>query len=220
MVSHGHWPPELLNYTVVSIPKDSRGSLSNSENYRGIALSNCICKIIDTVLLKKYFLATSSLQFAFKKHHSTVLCTAVLLETVGYFKERNCNVYSCLLDASKAFDRINHGKRFRLLLHRGMPPIIVRFLINCYVNQSISVTWNKHRSESFGCLNGVKQGGVLSPILFTIDELLLLKLRSSGYGCYIDDTFVGALGYPDTLLSPSIRGLKQMVHISETFAIE
>ena len=32
MVIHGHWPPELLNSTIVSIPKDSRGSLSNSDN--------------------------------------------------------------------------------------------------------------------------------------------------------------------------------------------
>ena len=85
------------------------------------------------------------------------------------------------------------------------------------------MSWNKHRSESFGCLNGVKQGGVLSTILFTvyIDELLL-KLRSSGFGCYIGDTFVGALGYADdvTLMSPSIRGLRQMVDICETFAAE
>ena len=49
-----------------------------------------------------------------------------------------------------------------------------------------------------------------------------MKLRSSGFGCYIDDTFVGALGYADdiTLMSPSIRGLKQMVHTCETFAME
>ena len=110
MVIHGHWPPELLNSTIVSIPKDNRGSLSNSENYRGIALSNCICM----VLLNKYsaFLASSSLQFAFKKHHSIVLCTAILLETVSYFKERNSNVYSCMLDASKAFNRIITGNYF------------------------------------------------------------------------------------------------------------
>ena len=63
MVIHGLWPPELLNSTIVSIPKDNRGSLSNSEKYRGIALSNFICKIIDTILLNKYsmFLATSTL---------------------------------------------------------------------------------------------------------------------------------------------------------------
>ena len=83
------------------------------------------------------------------------------------------------------------------------------------------MSWNKHRS--FGCLNGIKQGGVLSPNLFTvyIDELLM-KLRSSGCGCYIDDTFVGALGYADdiTRMSPSIRGLKQMVDICESFAME
>ena len=46
----------------------NRGSLGSSYNYRGIALSNCICKIIDMVILAKYssFLVTSDLQFAFK----------------------------------------------------------------------------------------------------------------------------------------------------------
>ena len=27
MVIHGHWPPELLNSTIVSLPKDNKGSL-------------------------------------------------------------------------------------------------------------------------------------------------------------------------------------------------
>ena len=42
IVIHGYWPPELLNSTIVSIPKDSRGSHSNSYNYRGISLSKYI----------------------------------------------------------------------------------------------------------------------------------------------------------------------------------
>ena len=42
----------------------------------------------------------------------------------------------------------------------------------------------------------------------------------SGFGCYIDDTYVGALGYADdiTLLCPSIRCLNKMLHICEVFA--
>ena len=75
---------------------------------------------------------------------------------------------------------------------------MVRLLINCCTKQSISVGWNMQRSDSFRCLNGVKQGRVLSPVLFTIyiDELLK-KLKMSGAGYYIEDTFVGALGYAD-----------------------
>ena len=122
-------------------------------------------------------------------------------------------IAACLMQARRSIGLIT-GNYFDCYYKGRIPPLIVCFLINCYGNQSTSVSWNKHRSESFGCLNGVKQGGVLSPILFTvyIDELLL-KLRSSGFGCYIDDTFVGPLGYADdvTLMSPSIRGLKQMV---------
>ena len=46
-----------------------------------------------------------------------------------------------------------------------------------------------------------------------------LKLRSS---VLLMILFVGALGYADdsTLMSPSIRGLKQIVHMCETFAME
>jgi len=49
-------------------------------------------------------------------------------------------------------------------------------------------------SEYFLATNGVKQGGVLSPVLFCIYiDNLLVKLSKSGFGCYIGNTFVGAL---------------------------
>jgi len=48
-------------------------------------------------------------------------------------------------------------------------------------------------SDYFSAVNGVKQGEVLSPVLYCvyIDDLLL-ALSNSGVGCYIGSNFVGA----------------------------
>ena len=54
--------------------------------------------------------------------------------------------------------------------------------------------------------NGFKQGGVLSPIFFTIYiGKLLVILRTTGIGCHIGSAYIGALSYADdiTLLCPS-----------------
>jgi len=50
-------------------------------------------------------------------------------------------------------------------------------------------------------LNGVKQGGVISPILFCIyiDDLLV-SLSQFGVGCYIAGNFVGAIDYADDIV--------------------
>ena len=50
MINHGYTPDVLLKYTIVSIPKDHNVSLSNSDNYRGISLFNCIGKLFDSVI--------------------------------------------------------------------------------------------------------------------------------------------------------------------------
>ena len=51
MLTHGFNPDDLLRSTIISIPKDSRGSLCSSDNYRGISLSNSICKLVDYVFI-------------------------------------------------------------------------------------------------------------------------------------------------------------------------
>ena len=83
--------------------------------------------------------------------------------------------------------------------------------------------WERHTSRTFHVCNGVKQGAVISPILFAVyyDELIA-KLASSGYGCRISQHFVGALSYADdiTLLSPSLKGLQYMVNICEEYGKE
>ena len=58
------------------------------------------------------------MQLGFKLNHSTVLCTAIYMETVNHYVYEGSNVYSCLLDASKAFDIVHWGRLFKILIER------------------------------------------------------------------------------------------------------
>ena len=58
-----------------------------------------------------------------------------------------------------------------------------RLVFDSYIRQKACATWNKQMSEYFTMENGVKQGGVISPIFISIYiDPLLLQLRNSGYG--------------------------------------
>jgi hypothetical protein len=92
-----------------------------------------------------------------------------------------------------------------------------------YKSQKLKVRWEDVDSHEFFATNGVKQGGILSPVLFAIYiDGLLTKLKFSGYGCQVGNEYVGALSYADdvTLLCPTIFGLNKMVEIAEQYASE
>ncbi|CAL4169380.1 unnamed protein product, partial [Meganyctiphanes norvegica] len=106
-------------------------------------------------------LSTSELQFGFKEKSSTTMCTFMVLETIEYYKSRGSNVHVVLLDASKAFDRVNYIKLFDKLLSKGMCPLTVRLLLNMYTKQKLQVKWNNRLSSKFDVTNGVRQGGCI-----------------------------------------------------------
>ena len=223
MIIHGHSPDEMLGAVLVSIPKDKRGSLSSSDNYRGIAMCSAIGKVFDLLIMKKYSknLASSNLQFAFKPEHSTVMATTILTETVRHYIDNNSPVYACMLDASKAFDRVDYCKLFDILLKRKIPKVVLRVLLDMYLRQSNCAAWNGSYSCSFSAENGVRQGSILSPILFSVymDELIL-HLKSLSIGCHIGNHYVGAIVYADdiVLICPSVRGLRSMINAAVDFA--
>jgi Reverse transcriptase (RNA-dependent DNA polymerase) len=127
------------------------------------------------------------------------------------------------LDASKAFDRVEYGKLFQLLLDRNLPPQIIRLLLNMYTNQQVRVLWNGVYSLSFSVSNGVKQGAIISPILFCVYlDALLVKSREAGVGCYIAGCYVGALAYADdlVLMTPSASAMRRMLSICDRFSSE
>ncbi len=65
----------------------------------------------------------------------------VCVLTVSYYVHNGTNVYGLLLDASKAFDRVNYCKSFRLLFDRGFCPMYSRLLLNMYTNTKLCVRW-------------------------------------------------------------------------------
>lgn len=102
------------------------------------------------------------------------------------YRDKNSSVLMCFIDASKAFDRINHGKLFNKLRQRGVPKYIVRILAYWYAHQTMQVKWGNSVSALFGVGNGVRQGGILSPALFNLymDDLSR-QLRTCNTGCMI-----------------------------------
>ena len=84
----------------------------------------------------------------------------------NYYNENQTDCYLLLWYALKAIDRVEYTRLFDRLRDRNMCPIVLRLLINMYINQKIQVKWNNVLSKQYSISNGVKQGGCLSPTLF------------------------------------------------------
>ena len=133
------------------------------------------------------------------KDSSTVLYTALLKETVACYTERDSDCTMLMLDASKAFERVEYVRLSRLLRERALCPVVLSLIINMYVNQGMQIKWNMI-SEKYGIANDVKQGGVLSPILFGIYmDNFIKRLKDSNIGCKIGDNYVRVFCYADDL---------------------
>ena len=107
----------------------------------------------------------------------------MVTEVINYYRKNGSSVYMCMLDASKAFDRVNLFEA---------------------VDES----------------KGVNQGGVLSPILFSLYlDQVVSRLRHIGMGCHMNGLFTGVFIYADDimLLAPSRTSLTLMLEQWESF---
>jgi len=220
MLRHAYVPPSILNVVLVPVLKKPSCNASNKDSYRPIAIASPLLKVIESVLLTYLddFLCSPSNQFGFKKKHGTDLCIFALKEIIQYYRQRGSPVFACFLDASKAFDRVNHWTLFKKLMDRGVPMYLVRFLVVWYSTLSFCVRWGHTLSDTFTAMNGLPQGSILSPILFNVYVSdLSTELLRSGVGCYVGDTLVNHLMYADDicLVCPSVKALQRLISICE-----
>ena len=225
MIKHRYAPSDMLISTIVPIPKNKHKSMNYSDNYRAIALSSVLGKLLESIILyqNKSVFSTSDYQFGFKVNHSTTSCSFVVQEVINYYKTNHSDAFVMFLDASKAFDKVHYCKLFQILLDKGLCPLTCSFLANMYTHQKLRVKWGKSFSNLCTVTNGVKQGGVLSPVLFTmyIDKLLI-ELKNSGYGCYIGTKYMGSFSYADdiVIITPSQTAMRLQLEICDEFSSE
>ena len=95
--------------------------------------------------------------------HMLFLLCALLLNITA-----NLAVTVCALDISKAFDRVNNYALLSLLIDRKVPKYFITIMLKWFQHSTASVRWGGALSATFNILAGVRQGGLLSPLLFSV----------------------------------------------------
>ena len=123
-------------------------------------------------------------------------------------------MHACFVDASRAFDRVNHTKLLSKLKKRRCSYIYTQGY------QTMCIRWSSVISNVFTVTNGVKQGGILSPLVFNfyMNDLSVL-LSKIAAGCYAGNTVINHLMFADNLVvfSPSAKGLPRLLNICDVF---
>ena len=120
MLTHGVSPIDFCLTVIVHIPKNKRANKCDSSNYRAIEISSLLGKILNNIIYEDQYtyLSTDVFQFGYKRCSSTTICATLRLETIDYYHEKKSDCFILLLDASKAFDRVEYVKLFLTLRDR------------------------------------------------------------------------------------------------------
>ena len=181
--------------------------------------------VIEKVLLCRMlgWLLTTSNQFGFKRKHGTDMCVFTLKELIRYYIKHGSCMYVAYLDASKAFDRVNQNKLFKKLLNNGVPKWIIKVISQWYCNQTLCVKWGSVISDVFPVNNGIRQGGILSPLLFNVYiNDLSISLSKLPIGCCSCENVINHFMYADdiVLLSPSAKGMQRLLDNAYTYGCQ
>ena len=225
MLQFSYMPRSMIVSYISPVLKDKNSDVTFSRNYRPITVSNVLSKLFELIIFPylKNACPLSDSQFGFRDGSSTDAAIYLLKEVIRNYNRLNSRVYCTFLDASKAFDRVNHSKLFSVLSSRGVSPNVIRVLRFWYSQQTSYVKWGNQSSPPFSITNGVRQGSLLSPLLFNIYMYeLSQRLSRVSCGCIMASSIVNHIFYVDdiVLLSPAIPGLRNLLSCCESFANE
>ena len=125
------------------------------------------------------------------------------------------------MDIKSAFDKISYWLLLNKLLDRGAPAYLVLILQHWFTQQQLFVRWGTSISEGFNMSNGIRQGSVLSPLLFSVyvDDFSS-ELNNTRIGCHVANRAVNNFSYADdlVLVAPSAAALNELIGVCEMLA--
>ena len=156
---------------IMHILYKGKGDTTDLKNYRGLTVNNSISKVFTTILYKRLLKrATDSGVLGHIQHGArpgmratdSLFVLRTIIEKAGNEVDLN------FIDLTKAYDTIPHENLFNHLLNMGLHKSFVNIIKSLYANNTINVMINGHASYDVPVLRGIKQGCVLSPLLFAL----------------------------------------------------
>ena len=163
-------PSEWKNGLIVKIPK--KGNLSDCQNWRGIQLLSIPSKILTRIILERIRGAVDAVlreeQAGFRAGRSCTDQIATLRIIIEQSIEWQSPLYINFVDYRKAFDMVDRSTIWSILRHYGIPRKIVAIIRSMYNNTTCQVIHDMELSSPFRVENGVRQGCLLSPLIFSV----------------------------------------------------
>ena len=169
-VIDGEKPDQWSESSLVTLPKD--GDLSNTDNYRGIALSAIAAKMTNKLILNRIRPPIDKHlrpnQNGFRPGRSTTAHILALRRVIEGVKSRNLKAVIIFVDFRKAFDSIHRERMMEILNAYDVPEKLLTAIKTMYSNTRAKVITPDGETEWFDILAGVLQGDTLAPFLFAI----------------------------------------------------
>ena len=216
-------PKEFLKGVAIPLFKGGNKDPLNQDDYRGITIQNILCKLYDNIIMNrsadviKMKVSICETQCACEKGLSSINASLLLQESIAHNVENNKDVYVVFFDTRKAFDTVWVDGLFYLLYCHGIKGKLWRLLRNAYVNSICSVFVNGQLSAWFKLFQGVKQGAVMSMLLYICFINMTMKsIIDLNTGCTTMGLNTCCIGYADDIAVMALRHVdaQRMVNLA------
>ena len=197
-------PQDWMQGLVFPLHKD--GDDRDPMNYRGITLLSIVGKVYNRVLGNRLMLFAErerggivEEQGGFRPGRGTEHQIFILTELLRARTQKT--TYTAFIDVKKAYDTVWRNGLWKRLWDEGVRGKIWRVIKGMYGIVQSAVLVGEEQTEMFDLLTGVRQGCVMSPILFSFFiNGLAREIKEKTRGVRVGDTQVRLLLYADDIV--------------------